>query len=77
MLNLLDHSSGKKLSSVGGRKKTKDSPKTEEISRKCIPAQTRPSQSLFENDFVTTETESPASAVSVGKRCDCHFFLIR
>lgn len=61
-----DHSSGKKP--VGCRKKTKESPKSEECVRKGLPPTTRPSQSLFENDFVTTETESPSSAAGMDKR---------
>lgn len=65
MLNLQDHS-GKK-SAIGSRKK-KESPKSEEFGRQPLPPTTRQSQSLFENDFVTTETESPCSAAGMGKR---------
>ncbi|KAK9759072.1 Phosphotyrosine interaction domain (PTB/PID) [Popillia japonica] len=65
MLNLQDHS-GKK--SVIGNRKKKESPKSEEFVRQPLPPTTRQSQSLFENDFVTTETESPSSAAGMGKR---------
>ncbi|GJQ66151.1 Dab [Trypoxylus dichotomus] len=66
VLNLQDHS-GKKSSAIGCRKKTKESPKTEESNRKDVATAARQSQSLFENDFVS-EIESPCSAAAVAKR---------